>query len=387
MARYHAPRATIMGIGTAVPPNVLRQVSFPDYYFDVTNSNHLVDLKAKFAKICEKTMIEKRHFAMSSDFMRSNPSITAYKSPSLNLRQGLADATIPKLGAEAARDAIRDWGRQASDVTHLVFCTTSSGCLPSADFELTKLVGLPLSVRRFMLYQVGCHGGGMALRLAKDLAENNGGARVLVVCSEVITLALRGPSGVHIENLVGQALFGDGAGAVLVGAEPVGDERPIFEMVSAWQDVIPGTEEMVTAKLLEEGIVYNLHRDIPRHISASMEEVTKKALEQVGDVKERNEEVFWLMHPGGRAILDKVESTLGLRKDKFEVSREVMRQHGNTLSTSVITAMHEMRRRSDKNGLLTAGEGLEWGLLFAFGPGLTIETILLRAPRSPAQIA
>ncbi|CAL4981457.1 unnamed protein product [Urochloa decumbens] len=329
-------------------------------------------------------MIEKRHVHMSDDLLRTNPSITAYKSPSLNLRQELTDAAVPLLGAEAARKAIRDWGRQASNITHLVFCTTSSGCLPGADFEVVKLLGLPLSTKRFMLYQVGCHGGGLALRLAKDLAENNSGARVLVVCSEVITMALRGPSETHMGNLVGQALFGDAASAVVVGAvvpASDSDEAPLFEMVSASQDILPGTGEGgVLAQLREEGIVYTLHPEMPMHISNNIEELVKGTLERAGLViKDCNEEMFWVVHPGGRKILDMVQTTLGLRKEKLEVSREVMRQHGNTLSSCVIIALAEMRRRSAETSMATAGEGLEWGLLFAFGPGITVETILLRA--------
>jgi chalcone synthase len=61
------------------------------------------------------------------------------------------------------------------------------------------------------------------------------------------------------------------------------------------------------------------------------------------------------------------------------VVRDVMRKHGNTLSSCVIIAMAEMCRRSEERSLATAGKGLEWGLLFGFGPGLTVETILLRA--------
>ncbi|CAO2141511.1 unnamed protein product [Urochloa humidicola] len=74
-------RATIMGIGKAVPLHEFQQKSFPDYYFDITSSNHMVDLKAKFAHICEKTMIEKRHFYMSNELLRDSPSIMAYSAP------------------------------------------------------------------------------------------------------------------------------------------------------------------------------------------------------------------------------------------------------------------------------------------------------------------
>lgn len=86
------------------------------------------------------------------------------------------------------------------------------------------------------------------------------------------------------------------------------------------------------------------------------------------------------MHPGGREILDRAESRFGLRKqEKLAASREVMRQYGNTLSSCVVLVLDEMRRRSAEQGLHTAGEGLEWGLPFTFGPGLTVETIILCA--------
>lgn len=337
-------------------------------------------------------MIEKRHVYMSDDFLRSNPTITDYMSPSLNIRQELTDAAVPQLGAEAARKAIADWGRQASDITHLVFCTTASGRLPGADLAVVKLLGLPLSAKRIMLYQVGCHGGALALRLAKDLAENNPGGRVLVVCSEVITLALRGPSETHAGNLVGQAIFGDAASAAIVGAGGGcdGTETPLFEMMSASQEVLPGTEEGgVVVTLHEEGIVYTLHPDMPLHIATGIEGLVKGALACAGpglaavDV-DLNEEVFWVVHPGGRKIVDMVGTALGLREEKLEASREAMRLHGNTLSSCVGIALEEMRRRSVARGMRTAGEGLEWGLLFGFGPGITVETILLRALPLPS---
>ncbi|CAO2147881.1 unnamed protein product [Urochloa humidicola] len=377
-------RASILGLGVTVPQHVWLQDSFADYYFEITNSNHMVDLKAKFRNICEKTRIEKRHVCMSDDLLRSNPSITAYKSPSLNLRQELADAAVPQLGAEAARKAIGDWGRQAVGITHLIFCTTVSGSLPGADIELVKLLGLPLSTNRIMLYQVGCHGGGLALRLDKDLAENNSGARVLVVCSEMITTALRGPSEAHVGNLVGQAIFGDAACAAVVGASGADHEgeTPLFEIVSASQDILPGTEKCgAVVKLEEAGIVYTLHPDMPLHISNNIEGLVKRTMERAGLVKDRNEVMFWVVHPGGRKIVDMVQTTLGLKEEKLEVSREVMRKHGNTLSSCVIIALEEMRRRSVERSMGTVGEGLEWGLLFGFGPGITVETILLRALR------
>lgn len=369
-----------MGIGTAVPSHEFQQKSFSDYYFEITSSNHMVDLKAKFANICEKTMIEKRHFYMSNEMLRDSPSITAYSSPSLTLRQELADVGVPELGAKAARLAISDWGKQASDITHLVASTSSSGCMPGADCELARLLGLKPSTKRFMLYQTGCHGGCTALGLSKDLAENNPGARVLVVCSEVCTLSLRGPSESHTGDLVGQAILGDAAGAVVVGSRPAADEHAMFELVLTCQETVPGTEEALVSKLREEGILYNLHRDIPLHVSSSMERLVKLMLQEtMVPTLDLNDEVFWVVHPGGRGILDRIASKLGLREEKLAASRAVMRQYGNTRCSSVILVMEEMRRRSEELDRHTAGEGLDWGLLVGYGPGITVEAILLFA--------
>ena len=60
--------------------------------------------------------------------------------------------------------------------------------MPSADHQLVKLIGLTPSVQRFMIYQQGCFVGGTALRLAKDMAEKNASARVLIVCSELMAM-------------------------------------------------------------------------------------------------------------------------------------------------------------------------------------------------------
>ncbi|KAL5220703.1 hypothetical protein ABZP36_025416 [Zizania latifolia] len=90
-------------------------------------------------------------------------------------------------------------------------------------------------------------------------------------------------------------------------------------------------------------------------------------------------EMFWVVHAGGREILDRVESNLGLGKEKLDASRAVMTQYGNTRSSYVVLVTEEMRRRSEERGMRTVGEGLDMGMLVGFGPGLTIEIIVLRA--------
>ena len=129
-------------------------------------------------------MIRKRYMYLNEEILKENPNMCAYMASSLDARQDMVVVEVPKLGKEAATKAIKQWGQPKSKITHLVFCTTSGVDMLGVDYQFTKLLVLRPSVKRIMMYQQGCFAGGMVLRLAKDLAENNKGARVLMVCSE-----------------------------------------------------------------------------------------------------------------------------------------------------------------------------------------------------------
>ncbi|KAL6321601.1 hypothetical protein AAG906_025433 [Vitis piasezkii] len=204
-----------------------------------------------------------------------------------------------------------------------------------------------------MLYHQGCYAGGTVLRTAKDLAENNAGARVLVVCSEITVVTFRGPSEDALDSLVGQALFGDGSAAVIVGSDPdISIERPLFQLVSAAQTFIPNSAGAIAGNLRE-------------------------AFDPLG-ISDWNS-LFWIAHPGGPAILDAVEAKLNLEKKKLEATRHVLSEYGNMSSACVLFILDEMRKKSSKGEKATTGEGLDWGVLFGFGPGLTIETVVLHS--------
>ncbi|XP_058101339.1 chalcone synthase 1-like [Magnolia sinica] len=370
--------AAVMAIGTANPPNVVDQSTYPDYYFRVTNSEHKVEIKQKFKRMCEKSTIKKRYMYLTEEILKENPNVCAYMAPSFDTRQDMVVVEVPKLGKEAASKAIMEWGQPKSNITHLIFCTTSGIDMPGADYQLTKLLHLRPSIKRLVLYQQGCFAGGTVLRLAKDLAENNKGARVLAICSEITAVTFRGPSDTHLDSLVGQALFGDGAAAVIVGADPIpGIEKPLFELISAAQTILPDSDGAIDGHLREAGLTFHLMKDVPGLISNNIEKSLIEALEPLG-ISDWNS-LFWIMHPGGPAILDHVEMKLGLKAEKLRATRHVLSEYGNMSSACVLFILDEMRKKSVEEGCKTTGEGLEWGVLFGFGPGLTVETVVLHS--------
>ncbi|TQD93198.1 hypothetical protein C1H46_021201 [Malus baccata] len=175
---------------------------------------------------------------------------------------------VSKLGQQAALKAIKKWGQPISKITHLIFCTASCVDMPGADFQLVKLLSLNPSVTRTMIYEAGCYVDATVLRLAKDFAENNEGARILVVCAEITTVFFHGLTDTHIDILVGQA---HGASAVIVGANLEPEiERPLFEIVACRQTIIPNSEHGVVANIREMGFNYYLSGEVPKFVGGNV---------------------------------------------------------------------------------------------------------------------
>ncbi|GAU46459.1 hypothetical protein TSUD_402260 [Trifolium subterraneum] len=352
--------ATILAIGTANPPNFILQSDYPDFYFkdvdinsddDDDDHDHLQRLKLKFKSICENTKIEKRYVVLTEEFLKQNTENGNYESLSLEKRLKLPTEEVVKLAKEASLKAIKEWGQPISQITHLIFYTTSCfGSVPGPDSRLAKLLNLKPTVNRLMMFVHGCHAGGTILRVAKDIAENNVGSRVLAVY---------------------------GAAAMIIGSDPnFSIEKPVFEIVSASQTTVPDTENMIRGQPGQMGrLVYHLDKNLPNVVANNVEKCLIGFFNEDFDWNK----LFYAIHPGGPLVLSKVEEKLGLSEEKLRESWGVLKEYGNMWSPTVIFILDEMRKKSKNEGKGTTGEGLEWGVLLGFGPGVAIETVLLHS--------
>lgn len=325
------------------------------------------------------TQIKKRHFYLTDEMLKDHPNLATQNEEPIDSKENFLAPWVTKLAKEAAEQALREWGQPRSRITHLIF-HTATGCfhLPGPDYQLAKLLGLEPTVNRYMLFLHGCYGGGAVLRLAKDLAENNPGARILAICSESILGLFTSPSETTRDALVPQALFGDGAAAVIIGSDPdMSVEKPFYEILSAGQSLIPGSEDSVGGRITKNGLIMYLEPTVPMHVNNNIRKSLSKTFEPLG-ISDWNS-LFWIVHPGGPKILDGIETELKLEKEKLLQSRHVLAEYGNMMSGSVFFVMDEMRKRSRKEGKATTGKGAEIGVLLGFGPGITIETAVLRA--------
>ncbi|PKI52926.1 hypothetical protein CRG98_026757 [Punica granatum] len=370
-------KATILALGKAFPNQLVMQEFLVDGYFKNTNCDD-PELRQKLTRLCKTTTVKTRYVVMCEEILNKYPELAVEGLPTVKQRLDICNNAVTKMAIEASRSCIEKWGRPVSDITHLVYVSSSEARLPGGDLYLARGLGLRPETRRVMLYFMGCSGGVAGLRVAKDIAENNPGSRVLLATSETTIIGFKPPSADRPYDLVGVALFGDGAGAVIIGADPDSSiEQPLFELNSSSQHFLPDTEKTIDGRFTEEGISFKLARELPQIIEDNIEGFCKELMGITGNSGNDYNKVFWAVHPGGPAILNRLEKRLELLPYKLNASRRALMDYGNASSNTIVYVLEYML----EEGLKMKGEERlenEWGLILAFGPGITLEGILAR---------
>ncbi|CAF1868403.1 type III polyketide synthase A [Brassica napus] len=371
-------KATVLALGKAFPSQVVPQEHLVEGFLRDTKCDDPF-IKEKLEHLCKTTTVKTRYTVLSREILDKYPELTTEGSPTIKQRLEIANEAVVEMALEASLGCIKEWGRPVEDITHIVYVSSSEIRLPGGDLYLSAKLGLKNDVNRVMLYFLGCYGGVTGLRVAKDIAENNPGSRVLLTTSETTILGFRPPNKARPYDLVGAALFGDGAAAVIIGADPLPSESPFMELHYAVQQFVPGTQTVIDGRLTEEGINFKLGRDLPQKIEENIEEFCKKLMGKAGDDSMEFNDMFWTVHPGGPAILNRLETKLKLGREKLECSRRALVDYGNVSSNTILYVMEYMRDELKKKG----DGAQEWGLGLAFGPGITFEGLLLRSLASP----
>ncbi len=266
------------------------------------------------------------------------------------------------LAVRAAAAAIEDAGVEPGSFTHLTTVSCTGFAAPGVDAELIEALGLPSTVTRTNIGFMGCHGALNGLRAVRAYSESGG--RALLVATELSSLHFQYPW--SFDNVVGNALFADGA-AALVGEPGTGP----WTVAASGSNVFPDSREAMTWNITDHGFTLTLSPQVPALIEAGLRPWVEEFLGANGLTL--SEVPTFAVHPGGPKILDAVESALSLKDDALAVSREVLAECGNMSSPTVLVILERMRRRDFPLPCLA----------LAFGPGLTAEAALIGSDPIP----
>lgn len=365
-------KSYILGIGTATPDNRLSQ---KEIYRFMVNAHQLSDDKAHQLEILYRASgIRHRHsvlrdygvsardfqFYPKNDALQPFPPISRrmeeYRKEALPLCIKAVNNLCDRLNPND------DW---AGNVTHLITVSCTGMYAPGLDIELMEAFQLNPSVQRTAINFMGCHAAINAIKIADTICRAEEDATVLVVCVELCTLHFQNEA--TGDNLLANALFADGAAAVMMkskanGALSISPRNFVSEVEYS------GRKDMAW-QIGDFGFEMKLSAYVPDIIKNGIRELSRKLLAQ--PEFSLNAISFFAIHPGGKRILEAIEQSLGLTKAQNSAAYEVLRSFGNMSSPTVLFVLKEIW-----DGLAATDDGKKI-LSFAFGPGLTMESMLL----------
>ncbi|TWU38772.1 Alpha-pyrone synthesis polyketide synthase-like Pks18 [Novipirellula aureliae] len=267
-----------------------------------------------------------------------------------------------KLAIDAAMDALSQCEIAADSITHLVTVSCTGFQAPGVDVALISALGLPATVSRTHVGFMGCHGAINGLRIAKAFADSVPDARVLLVAVELCSLHQQ--YGWNHDRIVSNALFADGAAAIVGSVGEIGRRQSAIELQDSYSLIIPNTEAMMSWEIGDHGYEMFLSAEVPDIIRHATNDALSKWLAKSGltlsDIRS------WAIHPGGPRILDACSDALNLQACDLESSRSVLSRCGNMSSPTVLFVLKE---------LLDAGRSAPT-LMLGFGPGLAMEAAI-----------
>lgn len=239
--------------------------------------------------------------------------------------------------------------------THLIWVSCTGLMAPGPEILLALSLGLPPETRRMAVNFMGCHGFFHALRLAQGIVAQEPTARVVVVCVELCTLHFK-PAQTE-DQLLSNALFGDGAAAIGISAASPNEALVCQEQV---QFLTPDGGNSMAWDLGEAGFEMKLARSLPQLIEGSLHQ----ALSLFSSDFSPHQLSHYVFHPGGKRILDSLQRGLNLPDSAMSASRKALAEVGNVSSAAVLFALQKF---------LDAQPGPGHGLLLGVGPGITLE--------------
>lgn len=355
---------------TQVPNNYYTQ----DYLRD--RMKEFMDLdKARqrfIHRIYSHSGIDKRH-SVIDDFDKNGEARLFFQQngqltmPSTGTRNAMYTKHAKPMYSRLAECLLEGQPRfEPEDITHVITVSCTGFFAPEPAYHIVKTLGLPHSTKRFHIGFMGCFAAFPALKMAKSFCQNDPDAVVMIVCLELCSLHFQ--SSTNTDSLISASVFADGGAGVIVSAEQPAKRTPAYRLDQFSTTIAKESEQDMSWTIGDTGFEMVLSTYVPGIIQSNIKQSVAPLLD---DYRIGLQDVgHWAIHPGGRAILDKVRDGLNLEDDQLKASRDILAKYGNMSSATVFFVLDRI--------LKTAGSDSEQPVLaMAFGPGLTIESGLL----------
>ena len=254
---------------------------------------------------------------------------------------------------------------QKSEITHLITVSCTGLSAPGLELSIMEQMQLPGNIFRTSINFMGCYAAIHALKLANIICSQEKNANVIVVCTELCTLHFQKEN--SIDNITSTLLFGDGCAAMLIQHQATNFQG--LTLKNFYSDVSFKGKKDMSWQLSSKGFLMALSGYVPELIKEDFNNLLERALSDASLVKE--DITHWCIHPGGKKILEAIQKSAGLDKENLQYAYEVLNDYGNMSSPTVIFVLQKIMEE------LAGKPGTDATILAAaFGPGLTMETLI-----------
>jgi alkylresorcinol/alkylpyrone synthase len=348
----------VTGLGTAVPPGRFTQAQC---WAALQRAPQFPHLNARSHALLRKVLsgengIACRHLAVT------NLKEAFVLTPDAMHARFAQHA--PALAVQAAERALAA-ARLASTQVDAVIISTCTGYLcPGLTSYVSERLGLRAEVVALDLVGQGCGAALPNLRMAEALLAADRAQHVLSVCVEICSAAF------YLDNdpgvLISACLFGDGAGAAVLSAQPAAHARRVQWQASRSR-LRPAERDALRFEQ-HEGMLRNiLTRQVPELAAKQVENLFAEMLPR--HPLKRSEVTGWILHAGGREVLAALQKSLGLNETDLRLSAGVLRDFGNVSSPFVLFVLERALAQNAPGG---------WWWLSSFGAGFSCHGALLK---------
>ncbi len=360
----------IQSIGTALPPFATEQSQIADF---MVKHLRLDSKEEKDLRVLYRASGIQRRYSVLEDFGRNLNGQSFFKEnvafPTAKPRMNLYQEHAIHLARCAAQEALGSVNVGANEITHLITVSCTGMYAPGLDIELIESLGLKTNTRRTSINFMGCYASFNAMKMADQIVRSDEEANVLIVCVELCSIHLQEKK--DQESLLANAIFGDGAASVLINSNATGKA---LEIENFFSDLALSGKAEMGWYIGDYGFEMRLSPQVPNVIKDGIEELTNNLLDHINlSLKDID---YFAIHPGGKRILEVIEEKLNISREENRHSRGALKAFGNMSSPTVLFVLKSIFEETTKED---HGKHL---LSFAFGPGLTLESAVLKVNHS-----
>ena len=364
--------SVIASISTALPAHKHKQSDLSEFMTEFyQDSQHK---KRKLQIMYSKSGIRNR-YSVIPDYSLSKEERVFFPQthnlepfPAIEYRMQYFNKAALPLCIEAIEKCINE-KILPEQITHLITVSCTGLSAPGLDIDIVQTLKLNATINRTSINFMGCYAAIHGLKQADYICKSDANAIVLIVCVELCTIHFQKID--DMDNTVANLLFGDGAAAALVVPDNAAVKHGFngFRIKNFHSHIDLSGKRDMTWQLSSTGFLMSLSSYIPQLIEKGFKNLFDDSINRLGIQKQ--DISHWAVHPGGRKILEVIQKELELENSDLESSFKVLRNYGNMSSPTVLFVLKDILDNK------VNANRKELTYTVAFGPGLTIESVIL----------